>query len=59
MDWRAEGDESNYGRKVLGMEIVKETNEFERDVAHRAARLYRFDRRKYDRPAKQGFIFDI
>ena len=52
-------DKRNFRRKVLGMEIVKETNEFEQDVAHRAARLYRFDRRKYDRLAKQGFIFEI
>jgi len=28
-------------------------------VRHRAARLYRFDRRKYDRLAKQGFSFAI
>jgi 8-oxo-dGTP diphosphatase len=41
------------------MEIVKETSDIEKDVAHRAARLYRFDKRKYDRLMKQGFNFEI
>jgi 8-oxo-dGTP diphosphatase len=41
------------------MEIVKETKEIEKDVAHRAARLYRFDKRTYDRLTKQGFNFEI
>jgi 8-oxo-dGTP diphosphatase len=52
-------DKRNFRKKVLGMEIVKETNEIETDVAHRAARLYRFDKRKYDRLTKKGFNFEI
>jgi 8-oxo-dGTP diphosphatase len=52
-------DKRNFRKKVLGMEIVKETNEIEQDVAHRAARLYRFDKRMYDRLTKQGFNFEI
>ena len=52
-------DKRNFRKKVLGMEIVKETNEIEKDVAHRAARLYRFDKRMYDRLTKQGFNFEI
>ena len=52
-------DKRNFRKKVLGMEIVKETNEIEKDVAHRAARLYRFDKRKYDKLTKQGFNFEI
>jgi 8-oxo-dGTP diphosphatase len=52
-------DKRNFRKKVLGMEIVKETNEIETDVAHRAARLYRFDKRMYDRLTKQGFNFEI
>src|SRR3954454_16637997 len=45
-------DKRNFRKKVLSMEIVKETNEIETDVAHRAARLYRFDKLKYDRLMK-------
>jgi 8-oxo-dGTP diphosphatase len=52
-------DKRNFRKKVLAMEIVKETNEIEKDVAHRAAKLYRFDKRTYDRLMKQGFNFEI
>lgn len=52
-------DKRNFRKKVLGMEFVKETKEIETDVAHRAARLYRFDKRKYDRLTKQGFNFEL
>ena len=52
-------DKRNFRKKVLGMEIVKETNEIEKDVSHRAARLYRFDKRKYDRLTKRGFNFEM
>ncbi len=52
-------DKRNFRKKVLGMGIVKETNEIEKDVSHRAARLYRFDKRKYDKLTKQGFNFEI
>ena len=52
-------DKRNFRKKVLAMEFVKETGEIEKDVAHRAARLYRFDKRKYDRLMKQGLHFEI
>ena len=52
-------DKRNFRKKVLGMDILIETDELERDVAHRAARLYRFDERKYKRLAKSGFNFEI
>jgi 8-oxo-dGTP diphosphatase len=52
-------DKRNFRKKVLAMDIVQETDEIEQDVAHRAARLYRFDKRKYDRLTRQGFNFEI
>lgn len=52
-------DKRNFRKKVLAMGIVRETNEIEKDVAHRAARLYRFDKRKYDRLTRRGFNFEI
>ncbi|WP_233216274.1 NUDIX hydrolase [Blastopirellula marina] len=52
-------DKRNFRKKVLGMEIVKETSEIEKDVAHRAARLYRFDKKNYDKLTRQGFHFEI
>jgi len=52
-------DKRNFRKKVLGMDILIETDELERDVAHRAARLYRFDERRYKRLVKSGFNFEI
>jgi 8-oxo-dGTP diphosphatase len=52
-------DKRNFRKKVLAMEFVKETNEIEKDVAHRAARLYRFDKRRYDQLMKRGFNFEL
>ena len=50
-------DKRNFRKKILAMDLLVETDELEQGVRHRAARLYRFDRRKYDRLAKQGFEF--
>jgi len=52
-------DKRNFRKKILGMGILMELDEVEKDVAHRAARLYRFDRKKYRRLTKQGFNFEI
>ena len=52
-------DKRNFRKKILATDLIVETDELEQNVRHRAARLYRFDRRKYDRLAKQGFSFAI
>jgi 8-oxo-dGTP diphosphatase len=52
-------DKRNFRKKILSMEFLVDTGEHEQGVAHRAARLYRFDRRKYQKLAKQGFNFAI
>ena len=52
-------DKRNFRKKVLSMGIIEETDEIEADVSHRAARLYRFNKKAYDRLAKQGFNFEI
>ena len=52
-------DKRNFRKKILSMELLVELDEVERDVAHRAARLYRFDQRRYKRWEKQGFNFEI
>ncbi len=52
-------DKRNFRKKVLGMDLLVELDEIQTDVAHRAARLYRFDERKYKRWLKQGFNFEI
>lgn len=52
-------DKRNFRKKILSMEILVELNEIEKDVAHRAAKLYRFDKAKYDRKKRSGFNFEI
>lgn len=52
-------DKRNFRKKILSMELLVETDEYEQGVPHRAARLYKFDRRRYDRLAKQGFELSI
>lgn len=52
-------DKRNFRKRVLAMDLLEETDEVQQDVAHRAARLYRFDERKYRRLLKSGFHFEL
>jgi 8-oxo-dGTP diphosphatase len=52
-------DKRNFRKKVAKLDILTETNEVEQDVARRAARLYRFDRSRYQKLEKQGINFEL
>lgn len=52
-------DKRNFRKKILGMDLLIETDEIQQDVAHRAARLYRFDESKYRQLEKKGFNFEL
>jgi 8-oxo-dGTP diphosphatase len=52
-------DKRNFRKRILGMGLLKELDEFQMDVAHRAARLYQFDEKKYRQLIERGFIFEI
>jgi 8-oxo-dGTP diphosphatase len=52
-------DKRNFRKKVLAMGVIQETSDIEKDVAHRAARLYRFNKKSYDRLSKRGSNFEI
>ncbi len=52
-------DKRNFRKKLLGMGLLIETDEIEQDVAHRAARLYRFDEARYRQLRKKGFNFEL
>lgn len=52
-------DKRNFRKKVLSMNFLVALDEVQKDVAHRAARLYRFDRKKYEQLQKRGFNFEI
>ena len=52
-------DKRNFRKKILGMGLLVELDETQKDVAHRAARLYRFDRERYGVLVKEGFNFEV
>lgn len=52
-------DKRNFRKKILGMNVLEDLDEVETDVAHRAARLYRFNKKEYTRMVKQGFHFEV
>lgn len=52
-------DKRNFRKKILSMGILRELDEVETDVAHRAARLYSFNRKKYKDMVEKGFNFEI
>lgn len=52
-------DKRNFRKKILGMQVLNELDEWEQGVAHRAARLYQFNEQAYRDLKQQGFNFEI
>ncbi|MFB3819557.1 MAG: NUDIX domain-containing protein [Candidatus Methylomirabilales bacterium] len=52
-------DKRNFRKKVLAMDLLDDLEEVQRGVRHRAARLYSFNLKKYQRLAKQGVNFEL
>lgn len=52
-------DKRNFRKKILGMDLLIDCAEFQEGVAHRPAKLYRFDPYKYEEFIESGFSFEI
>ena len=52
-------DKRNFRKKIMSMGLLADTAETQKDVAHRAARLYRFDEKAYRRLKSAGFNFEL
>ncbi|MFO0939950.1 MAG: NUDIX domain-containing protein [Pirellulales bacterium] len=52
-------DKRNFRKKLLSMDILQELDEVETDVSHRAARLYKFNKQRYQQMLKSGANFEI
>jgi 8-oxo-dGTP diphosphatase len=52
-------DKRNFRKKILAMEFVVDLNESQANVAHRPARLYEFNRTKYEELISEGFNFEL
>jgi len=52
-------DKRNFRKRILSMDLLVPLDEVEEDVAHRAAKLYKFDENRYNQLKKKGFNFEI
>jgi 8-oxo-dGTP diphosphatase len=52
-------DNRNFRKKIFGMDVLRELDEMQKGVPHRAARLYKFDERKYRQLIKRGLNFEL
>ena len=52
-------DKWNFRKRILAMDVLRDLDEVQKDVSHRAARLYRFDRADYRRAVRDGFEFSM
>lgn len=52
-------DKRNFRKKIISMGILVDAAEFQEGVAHRPAKLYQFDEKKYEEFMSAGFVFEI
>ena len=52
-------DNRNFRKRIFGMDVLRELDEMQKGVPHRAARLYKFDERKYRQLIKRGLNFEL
>lgn len=54
-----EMDKPNFRRKILKMKLLRDLNEKQVGVSHRAAKLYSFDEKIYHKLTERGFNFEF
>ncbi len=52
-------DKRNFRKKILSMKILVDLDEIQEGVAHRPAKLYKFDKDKYEKFIAEGYIFEL
>ncbi len=52
-------DKRNFRKKILGMGFLKALEEKEKNVAHKAARFYSFDKKAYKELTQKGIHFEL
>lgn len=52
-------DTRNFRKKILQMKFLRETGNMQENVSHRPAKLYEFDKSKYDSLRSKGFNFEV
>lgn len=56
---RGKFEKRNFRKKIFGMGVLRELDEYQQGVPHRAARLYCFDTQKYEQLLKEGLDFKL
>ena len=51
-------DRRNFRKKMLSFNLLIDSNEWAKGAPNRAAKLYRFDKQKYEELSKNGFYLD-
>lgn len=52
-------DKRNFRKKILSMNLLVDLKQTQEGVAHRPARLYQFDKEKYEKFIAEGFNFEL
>ncbi len=52
-------DKANFRKRILSMNLLISLKENQKDVPHRPARLYKFDKQRYDELRAKGFSFEL
>ncbi len=52
-------DKRNFRKKILSMNLLVDLEEMQEGVAHRPARLYSFDKERYEKFVAEGFNFEL
>jgi 8-oxo-dGTP diphosphatase len=52
-------DKRNFRKKMLTYDLLVELDEKQEGVSHRAAKLYKFDKKRYEHLDKLGFNFEL
>ncbi len=55
----SELDKRNFRKKILSMGLLQDIGEMQAGVAHRPAKLYKFDKEKYETLMSEGFVFEL
>ena len=52
-------DKRNFRKKIMSLKVLKDNHEYQQGVAHRPAKLYAFDKEKFETIKSEGIHFEI
>ena len=52
-------DKRNFRKRIIALKMLTQLNDFQKDVPHRAARLYKFNSKAYNDLKNKGFNFQL